>query len=59
MKNRLGLLWYNLMIPYKNWRIRKMWRADPDRPSHCPQLAPISWATLQRVAKEQVISDYT
>ena len=36
------ILFYNyVMRHWYNWRIRRMWRADPNRPGICPQAAPI------------------
>ena len=52
LRNRVGLWWYNATVPYKNWKIRRMWRADPKRPKQCPQIARMSAATLERLSQK-------
>ena len=35
-RQAIGLWWYNnVRRHWSNWRIRRMWRADPHRPSIC------------------------
>ena len=34
-------LYNNVLRHWHNWRIRKMWRDDPDRPTICPQAGAI------------------
>lgn len=48
MTERLRLWWYNnVKRHWHNWRIRCMWRADPDRPRHCPQAGRITPETME------------
>lgn len=52
LQNRVRLWWYNVTVPYKNWKIRRMWRADPKRPKRCPQIARMNAATLERLLRK-------
>lgn len=53
------IIFYNLVSRHwHNWRIRRMWRADPNRPTICPHAGPISrhaldWAKDAFVAQRK------
>lgn len=48
-------LWFynNIERHWRNWRIRRMWRLDPQRPKICPQAGSLSPETMTW-ANEQV-----
>ena len=52
----LRILWYNhVKRHWQNWRIRRWWRNDPNRPKLCPQAGAITQDTLdwaEKVFKE-------
>lgn len=50
----IGLWFYNnIKRHYHNWHIRRMWRADPNRPTICVQAGALRPKTM-RWAKEQM-----
>lgn len=61
MKETISLFVYNHFLrPYHNWRIRRMWRDDPNRPTICPQAGMLTrehlaWARdcFDKVEKEK------
>lgn len=51
----IWVYWYNYVTRHwSNWRIRQMWRADPDRPSICPQGARITPEVLEWAKKSLI-----
>jgi hypothetical protein len=43
----LRIIFYNhVKRHWHNWRIRRMWRDDPNRPKVCPQAGAISQEIL-------------
>lgn len=54
VREAIGLWWYNnVKRHWHNWRIERMWKADPERPSICPRAGALG-PDAYRWAKDQV-----
>lgn len=43
MRERIRLWWYNNFLRhYHNWKVHRMWLADPNAPKICPRAGRIT-----------------